>query len=279
MAATWTAPKTWADGNTIPEADLNTHIRDNFEFLKQNILLEAATELTIVGTSVTATQTYHKIDTVGGVAASSVLATIGGVAEGRIVIVRAENAARTVVLEHGTGNLILGNDIYLDDVNKHVFLFCDDAGDLHLLFAERDVTFMVNAFQYSNPTVEWEPSGFGAYLPVNQTAKITYLPLNFLKIGDVIISYNLTGDMIVAGTSSLDCKLVRVNLADPITITNITNGAIAQQTVDGDFDVTAAVDDEAVVTDKMYHLLITGTTDAADEIYVMGAEVIVRRLV
>jgi len=274
----WTAPQTWADGNTIPEGQLNTYIRDNQLFLKENILLEEADELTINAGAVTATKSYHAIDTEAD-AAEDDLDTIAGVAEGRILYLRAAHTDRTVILKNGTGNLVLGTDIYLDNDVKHVALICDADGDLHLLFTARDVTFMANAFQYPVPATEWEPSGFGAHLPVAQTAALAYLPLNFLKIGDVIISYNLTGDMIVAGTSTLDCKLVRVNLADPITTTDITNGAIAQQTADGDFDVTASVDDETVATDKMYYLLITGTTDAADEIYVMGAEVLIRRLV
>jgi len=154
----------------------------------------------------------------------------------------------------------------------------DDDGDWHLLYTARDVTFMANAFQFPVPATEWAPASLGARLPVAQTAAVAYLPLNFLKIGDVIISYKLTGDMVVAGTTTLDCKLVRLNLADPVTTTDITNGGITQLTADGDFDSAAAVDDETVATDKMYYLLITGTTDAADTIDVMGAEVLVRRL-
>lgn len=33
--ATWTAPKTWADGNLVDEDDLNTHLRDNLIALKE----------------------------------------------------------------------------------------------------------------------------------------------------------------------------------------------------------------------------------------------------
>lgn len=277
MAATWTAPKTWADGNTIPEGDLNTHIRDNLEFLKENILLEAPTELTIAAGAVTITKSYHTIDTEAD-AATDDLVTIAGVADGRIVALRAEHPDRTVVLKSG-GNLVLGADISLDDTSKHVVLICDTAGNLHLLYAARDVTFMANAFQYPVPATEWGSGGLGAHLPVAQAGGLVYLPLNFLKIGDIIISYKLTGDMIVAGTTTLDCKLQRLNLGSPITATDIGNGAIVQQTADGAFDVAASVDDETVITDSMYHLRIIGTTDAADTIDVMGAEVLVRRLV
>ena len=176
-----------------------------------------------------------------------------------------------------SAHLDIGADISLDDDDKHVALICDGT-NWHLLYTARDVTFMANAFQYPNPTVEWGPHSLGAHLPVAQTGTVVYLPLNFLKIGDIIISYNLTGDMIRTGASTLTCQLVRVDLG-PIGTTNITNGAITPLAVDGEFDETANPDDETVTTDKMYYLLITGTTDAADEIYVMGAEVLVRRLV
>lgn len=274
----WTAPKTWADGNTIPEGDLNTHVRDNLLFLKENILLEEADELTISTGAVTITKSYHKIDTESD-AASDDLDTISGFGEGRILILRADHTDRTVVLKNGTGNLVIGADIYLDDDNKHVALIADDDGDWHLLSTSRDVTFMVNAFQFPVPATEWAPASLGAHLPVNQTGAVMYLPLNFLKLGDVIISYKLLADMTVAGTSSLDCKLVELTVGDPITPVDITNGAIATQTTNGAKDIEASVDDETVETDKMYYLLITGTTDAADTIDVMGAEVLVRRLV
>ena len=272
----WTAPKTWADGNTIPEADLNTHVRDNLLFLKENILLEEADELTIAAGAVTVTKSYHKIENEAG-AASDYLDTISGGSEGYVLFLRASDTTHTVIVRN-VDNIKIGTEIYLDDDNKHIALICDDDGDWHLLYTARDVTFMANAFQFPVPATEWAPASLGAHLPVAQTAAVAYLPLNFLKIGDVIISYKLTGDMVVAGTTTLDCKLVRLNLADPVTTTDITNGGITQLTADGDFDSAAAVDDETVATDKMYYLLITGTTDAADTIDVMGAEVLVRRL-
>lgn len=34
MAANWTAPKTWNTGDPLTASDMNTHIRDNLEFLK-----------------------------------------------------------------------------------------------------------------------------------------------------------------------------------------------------------------------------------------------------
>jgi len=78
----------------------------------------------------------------------------------------------------------------------------------------------------------------------------------------------------------LDCKLVRVNLVDPLTTTDVAGGDIAQVDADGDFDslatLTAA---EVVATDKQYLLELLGTTGIGDSIYVMGAEVTIRRLI
>ena len=279
MAATWTAPKTWADGNTIPEADLNTHIRDNELYLKTIIGKGAAVELTIdAGGSVTVTQAYHKIDTDGG--ATDNLDTIAGVNEGDIIILRAENAARTVVLRNGIGNLILGADISLDDTNKHVVLICDAATNMHLLYSARDVTFMANAFQYPAPGTDWTPQLEGAGLAANLGAKDIWLPLNFLKIGDAIISYKLVGDATEAVALTLDCKLVSIDLADPLEHTDVAGGDIVQVDAIGNFDVLATLmAPEIVATDKQYVLEILGTTGAGDSITIMGAEVLVRRLV
>jgi len=78
---------------------------------------------------------------------------------------------------------------------------------------------------------------------------------------------------------TLDCKLVRVNKANPLTTTDITNGAITQITADGNFDQAVNPDDETVITDSQYVLQLTGTTGVADEIYVTGVEVTITRLI
>jgi len=281
MPATWTAPKTWANDDTIPEGDLNTHVRDNLLFLKENILLEEADELTIAAGSVTVTKSYHSIDTGGG--ASEDLTTIAGGTEGRILYLRANHTDRTVVLKNGA-NLILGADISLDDIDKHVALICDAAGNWHLLFSDRDLTFTVNAFQYPAPGTDWTPDITGATLATNKAAKKCWLSLNFLKIGDQIISYKIVGDMHEEGgdTCTFDCKLVRVNKADALTTTDVPDGDIVTVVADGNFDSLATLTAlEPVITDKQYLLELLGTTSNASTnefIKVIGAEVVVRRL-
>ncbi len=139
-------------------------------------------------------------------------------------------------------------------------------------------TFTVNAFQYPNPGVDWTPQLEGAGLAANLAAKNAWIPLNFLKEGDYIVSYKLVGDAVEATALTLDCKLVRVNKANPLTTTDVAGGAIVQVSADGNFDVLATLATmEVVATDKQYVLEILGTTTGGDTITIIGVEVLVVR--
>ncbi len=277
----WTNPRTWI-AEKLLSADLNPHVRDNLNYLKDNIGLGAASELTIVAGVVTKAKANHTIDTAGD-AAEDDLDTINGGVEGDVIFIRAENAARTVILKDGTAgadNLDLsGHDIYLTDTDQVVCLIYDGTNWILVSADNRVVEFMVNAFQYPNTGADWAPSASGASLPATRVGVICWLPLNFLKLGDQILSYKLVGDAIESAAITLDCKLVRVNKADPLNTTDIAGGGITQVDADGNFDseatLTAA---EVVATDKQYYLEILGTTGVADAILVMGAEVKVVRL-
>ena len=139
-------------------------------------------------------------------------------------------------------------------------------------------TFMANAFICPAPGTDWTPQLEGVGLPQSKAAKKCWIPLNFLKIGDIITAYNLVGDATEVLLLTLDCKLVRINKADPLTTTDITNGAITQVTADGVIDSAANPDDETVATDKQYVLEILGTTGVGDSIIITGAEIVVTRL-
>jgi hypothetical protein len=132
MTAIWTDPKTWTPGSKLTAAELNQQIRDNESWLKENIELGPASELTIDTGAITITKSYHTIDTEDD-EASDELDTIGGGSEGRILIIHSADNDRIVILKNATGNLILGEDIYLDDINIHVMLICDSAGNYHVL--------------------------------------------------------------------------------------------------------------------------------------------------
>ena len=270
--------KTWAAG-VLTSADMNTYIRDPLAYLKLNIGLGAVVERTIAAGVIAKTQAYHSIDTAGDIASDD-LDTINGGTEGDVIYLRAENAAREVVCKHGTGNLDLrGNDIHLTDTDQFLVLMYDGANWNVVAPPNQVQEFMVNAFQYPNTGTDWAPSASGASLPATRAGVTCWLPLNFLKIGDQILSYKLVGDATEAAAITLDCKLVSVNKGDPITTTDVAGGAIVQIDADGVFDslatLTAA---EVVATDKQYYLEILGTTGAGDAILVMGAEVKVIRL-
>jgi len=83
--------------------------------------LGTATELTIASGAITITGSYHTVDTEGD-ASSDDLDTINGGSEGNILVLRAANGARTVVLKDGTGNLQLAGDFSLDSLYDTIML-------------------------------------------------------------------------------------------------------------------------------------------------------------
>lgn len=84
----------------------------------------APTELTIATGVITATKSYHKVDTEAD-AASDDLDTISGGSDGNTLILRAENTARTVVVKDGTGNIQCAGDCSLDNTQDTITLIFD----------------------------------------------------------------------------------------------------------------------------------------------------------
>lgn len=119
----WATPRTWVSGEVLSKTNLDTHVRDNLNFLKTHIALEAAVELTIASGVVTKTYSHHTIDTEND-AASDDLVTINGGAEGEVILIRPADGARTVILKHNTGNIwsMSGYDVILDDADDYSIL-------------------------------------------------------------------------------------------------------------------------------------------------------------
>lgn len=86
--------------------------------------LEYAGELTIEGGEISITGPYHSVNTEGG-AGSDDLDTVNGGTEGDILVLRAEDSARTVVCKDGTGNLSLAGDFSLDHADDRILLQYD----------------------------------------------------------------------------------------------------------------------------------------------------------
>lgn len=117
----------WATPGTIGSTTPNT---GTFTTLIATLLkLATSTVLTIASGAVTATQSFHRIDTEAS-AASDDLDTINGSAAGYRLVIRASNTARTVVVKHNTGNIQTfgAADVTLDETYKFIELIYD--GDL-----------------------------------------------------------------------------------------------------------------------------------------------------
>lgn len=120
------------DGNSSVSLNRNEGLRifsDGSTYYSQrgairDLFFKDGGELTIASGAVTVTDlTYYTINTEAD-AASDDLATINGTIDAKIITLAAENAARTVVLKHNTGNIYnpQGSDITLGDVYSNVTL-------------------------------------------------------------------------------------------------------------------------------------------------------------
>ena len=136
--------------------------------------LAAATELTIDSGAVTVTQAKHRINTTGG-AGSSDLVTINGGSVGRLLLIRANTAGKTVVVK-STGNILTGgSDITLDSTSKYVLFVYDSAlskwvvvgggGSASVGFAWSTVTGATNAVTQNGYACNTAGGAFALTLP------------------------------------------------------------------------------------------------------------------
>lgn len=86
----------------------NGVVVDSLKLKDGTVIFPTATELTIASGAITVTQGLHTVDTEGD-AATDNLDTINGLAAGQIVVLRADNGARDVVLTNGVGNVYTPN--------------------------------------------------------------------------------------------------------------------------------------------------------------------------
>lgn len=123
-----TATEAWSVGNNGTKLDFYTTPNGSATAaiamsLGQNkratfsgfINVGTGSELTIATGAVTATSSYHYIDTESD-AATDDLDTINGGADGDILYIRAIDSSRTVVVKDATGNLQLNGDFSMDNI-------------------------------------------------------------------------------------------------------------------------------------------------------------------
>jgi hypothetical protein len=84
------------------------------------------TGLTIASGVITVTRGYHTVATEGG-ASSDDLVTINGGVDGMTLVLRAVDAADTVVVKDGTGNIQGPGDVSLDNAQDTITLIYDAA--------------------------------------------------------------------------------------------------------------------------------------------------------
>jgi hypothetical protein len=110
----------WSAGTSVS-------IRVTASSIDDKLSIGDGTTKTISAGDITATSTYHLVDTEAA-AATDDLATIGGnLAIGTILVLRAADSARTVVVKDGT-YLKLAGDCTLDNSEDTIVLICTAAG-------------------------------------------------------------------------------------------------------------------------------------------------------
>jgi len=97
----------------------------------KKIIHDRGATLTISGGAVTATHSYHRVDTESG-AASDDLDTINGGTDGQVLVLTSVAAARDVVAKDGTGNLSLSGDFTLGDTTDTLSLIYDSTASAWL---------------------------------------------------------------------------------------------------------------------------------------------------
>ena len=105
----------------ISEEEHQVTMGPNGLFGSAFVHVKASSELTIASGVVTADQTFHSIDTQADAGADD-LDTINGGGDGDIIIIKAENAARTIVVKDGTGNLQTAGDFSMDNSTDTMML-------------------------------------------------------------------------------------------------------------------------------------------------------------
>lgn len=89
---------------------------------------DQGSELTIASGVITATHSYHTVDTESDAASDDLVTINGGSVSGQRLTIRAADSARTVVAKDGSGNLTLAGDFSMDNAEDTLELIYDQTG-------------------------------------------------------------------------------------------------------------------------------------------------------
>lgn len=117
-------------------------------------------------------------------------------------------------------------------------------------------------------------------VPASQTASTVVIPLNYLKVGDIITSFHLVGQIESAGgICTVDAEL-RKQTAAAADLTDASVSSMTQLSVTADTIMSASntaktlASAETVGADETFYLLVTVTTAAATDVDCQAAAVV-----
>lgn len=117
--------------------------------------------------------------------------------------------------------------------------------------------------------------------PASQTAAKLVVPITGLKVGDIITSFHLIGQIESAGgTATVDADLRKMTAA-AADVTDASIGSITQLSVTADTIMSETNTAKTLATadtvgaDETFYVLITATTAAATDIALQGVAVVV----
>jgi hypothetical protein len=117
--------------NFIDDIDKRVSRLETQEHRHLLLNLGVPTELTIAAGVITRTRSNHTVDTQGDAATDDLDTILGGV-EGDILLLRAANSARDVVIKDGTGNILMPADMTLDNAADIELLYFDGTNWLEI---------------------------------------------------------------------------------------------------------------------------------------------------
>lgn len=119
-------------------------------------------------------------------------------------------------------------------------------------------------------------------VPASQTAATVVIPISGLKVGDIINSYHLLGQIESAGnTVTVDAALRKQTVAAGDNVDSlVTGGAMVQLSVTADTAMSASntsktVTADTVGADESFYLLVTVTTAGSTDVDCLGVAVVV----
>lgn len=195
--------------------DMNDQELDNIKTLN----MSSATELTISSGAVTATQGHHSIDTESN-AATDDLDTINGLDGNDLLLLFANNGARTVRIRNGEGNIFLRHQN-----ETKAYHFSSPAGSSGIFYS---------AGEYFWPTTD---------------ANLTQASAS-ITLGTANIAYGSHVGIVAGAAGAVDTGVIKLTVAGTTIDDNGTRNA--SQTVTIVADITALSTDQYVETTEKW---------------------------